>query len=403
MKKTLYSLTVVLFLIAGADAAPLFTLNPGSGSLTGAAGSTVGWGFNVTPDPAYSISVIDSFLVNQSTTIGAYTDIISYAGGPDAGMLLPTDPHWIEPFHNDPDPSLQTGVGLFQIDPGATPGAVMTASIHIDYEVDSVGTACPGCYVGTDSVEIPVQVQVAQVTSTPEPASFTMLTGVLGALLFVCAVRRRGALLRRRNSITKEKMNHFTVRAVLFLSAGAMSLSASTLSVNVDGIYADGTPTTSWSAPGDTWSISFLIASNPVVSNVNEGYSGNTPQGSFDAAFKSFVYLLNGSPVNVGTVDIAFYSRALSGLFNVCFFGCNASNTPIDGFTFWGPPAFSGDLTAPTILPGSYPVGVTELKVGTGFIDQPNGTVTITPESSTFFLVLATGVLLLRKRVARIL
>ncbi len=190
MKKILYCFSVVLVLIARADAAPIFTLIPGSGPITGTSGSTVGWGFNATPDPAYAISVIDSFLVNPSTTIGAYADIISYAGGPSAGLLLPTDPNWIQLFHNDPDPSLQTGAGLFQIDPGSTPGALMTGSIHIDYEVYSVSSACQGCYVETDSVEIPVEVEVALVSSTPEPASFTMLAGALGALLLVHAVGR---------------------------------------------------------------------------------------------------------------------------------------------------------------------------------------------------------------------
>ena len=192
MKKILYCLSVVLFLTAGAHATPIFTLIPGSGTITGAPGSTIGWGFNVTPDATYAISVIDSFLVNQSTTtIGAYSDIISYAGGPDAGLLLPTDANWIEAFLNNPDPSLQTGVGMFQIDPAATPGQVMTASIHIDYELYSVSTFCPDCYVETDSVEIPVEVQVALVSSTPEPASFTLVAGALGAMLLVYGVGRR--------------------------------------------------------------------------------------------------------------------------------------------------------------------------------------------------------------------
>jgi len=158
MKKILYCLSVVPFLIAGADADPIFILIPCSGSI-------MGCGFNETPDPTYAISVIDSFLVNQPTaTIGSYTDIISY------------DAHWIEPFRNGPD-SLN--------------GSRLQ------------GLKCqqcrPDCCVGTDGVAIPVQVQVALVSSAPEPESSTMLAGALGSFLLYYAVGRGGALLRSWN------------------------------------------------------------------------------------------------------------------------------------------------------------------------------------------------------------
>jgi len=157
-------------------------------------GSIVGWGFNVTPDPNLAVSVIDSFLlVPSDPSFGGYTDIISFAGGPSAGMLMPGDPNWVEGFHYDPDPSLQTGLGWFQIDPSAPSGEIFTATAHIDYELFIVGGQICPCYVATESAELPVSVTTDTTSTAPEPATGALLAiGAAGLLVF------RGRMKPRR-------------------------------------------------------------------------------------------------------------------------------------------------------------------------------------------------------------
>ena len=90
---------------------PIVVLQPGP-SISGTAGSTVGWGFGITPESQYGVSIIATFLVGESNPgLGTYTDIVSYQGGPSAGQLNPTEPDWVQPFLFNADPSLETGLG----------------------------------------------------------------------------------------------------------------------------------------------------------------------------------------------------------------------------------------------------------------------------------------------------
>jgi hypothetical protein len=190
MKNIIYSISIALLVMARADATPIFTPLPDS--ISGQPGSIVGWGFSVTPDPVFAVSVIDSFvLVPSDPSFGSYTDIISYAGGPSAGMLLPGDPNWVEGFHYDPDPSLQTGLGWFQIDPSTPVGGIYTALAHIDYELFIVGGQICPCYVATESAEVQVRVTTDTVTTpTPEPATGALVV-IAGAGLLVFSRRTK--------------------------------------------------------------------------------------------------------------------------------------------------------------------------------------------------------------------
>ena len=185
-------------------------------------------------------------------------------------------------------------------------------------------------------------------------------------------------------------------------SFSAATVAAGTiLDVSTGGTFVSGTPGSSWTGAGDTWTLSFLVNSTPSISSYDTG-------SDFDLPFTNFVYTLNGSPVSVGAVDVVFYSSGDEGLFNVCFFGCNASDTPTNGFTFEGPQAYSGAESAPTILPGPYAETANQVFVSTTLQDQVNGTVNISsiPEpdpaglSATGLLMLA-AVIFLRKEKVR--
>jgi len=158
-----------------------------------------------------------------------------------------------------------------------------------------------------------------------------------------------------------------------FLLCGSVTLSAATLTVTTSGTYSPTTPTSSWTAPNATWSLSFNVDSNPMVSNSTAGVD-------FDAPVTNFVYKLNGTTVNVGTVDVAFFSTAESGLINIGVLGSAANTTalPTNGIELFGPQAYSGTEAAPTILPNTYAETLNTLVVAGTPSPQALGTVTIT-------------------------
>jgi len=185
-------------------------------------------------------------------------------------------------------------------------------------------------------------------------------------------------------------------------SFSAATVTAGTiLDVSTGGTFASGTPSSSWTGAGDTWTFSFLVNSTPSITSYSTGTN-------FDLPFSNFVYTLNGSPVSVGAVDVVFYSSGDEGLFNICFFGCNAADEPTNGFEFQGAQAYSGSESAPTILPGPYAETYNSVDVSSTGQVQVNGTVNISsiPEpdpaglSATGLLMLA-AVIFLRKKDVR--
>ena len=179
--RMLFALGAILLGCGVLEAAPLLTITPATGEVAGTAGSIVGWGFSLTPDANYSLSAISSFLEDETNpALGGWNDVISYQGGPDAGVLLPTSAVWTESFRYDPNSANQTGLGWYQIGADAVAGESDSGMIHVDFELDSVSSDCPGCYVTTESLELPFTVTVASATA-PEPGTLAMMLGALGA------------------------------------------------------------------------------------------------------------------------------------------------------------------------------------------------------------------------------
>jgi len=164
----------------------------------------------------------------------------------------------------------------------------------------------------------------------------------------------------------------------LIFVCASISLSAATLTVTTSGTYSAGTPTTSWTAPNTSWSLSFNVASNPVVTS-------STPGVDFDAPITNFVYKLNGSTLSVGTADVAFFSTIEGGLINIGVLGSTANTTalPVNGIELLGPQAYSGTEAAPTILPNAYAETQNLLAVGGTSYPQALGSVTISAPSVT--------------------
>jgi len=161
---------------------------------------------------------------------------------------------------------------------------------------------------------------------------------------------------------------------LLFASVG----SASPLLVQESGVWGISVPVTTWSAPGESWSYSFLIDSNPIPSSYLLG-------DNFIAPFNNFNYLLNGLPVATTPDAIEWYStNNEGGLINVYFAGAT--------FKVYGAQAYSGPESSPTILPGVYPLTSGSVFQSAGNTDQPlTGNLTImagVPEPASIGMML---------------
>lgn len=173
-------LSLILLWAASLTAAPVLTLTPG-GALTGAAGTTVGWGFTLTPDDAEWITVTGSFVLSESNgSLGVYGDLIGSQGGPVGGLLPPSpQPDWVQDF----DLGLFTGLGYYAIDPLAAAGAVNSGTIRVLYERFSDDpTQCGDCFVASGEWDVEFTVTVED-TSVPEPGTWMLIATGAGAVL----------------------------------------------------------------------------------------------------------------------------------------------------------------------------------------------------------------------------
>jgi hypothetical protein len=161
--------TILLFSMlaaaVSANADVVLTLDPGT--LKGAPGQTVGWGFTLTSDPFFWISAVTSSPILESNPgLGQYNDLVGALGGPD-GALGPARPDWTLSF----EAGNQTGFAEFSIDPDAVPGTVDSGLLDLNYELFSDNPfRCSDCAVGFADLQVPFQIEVvAPAASAPEP------------------------------------------------------------------------------------------------------------------------------------------------------------------------------------------------------------------------------------------
>jgi hypothetical protein len=172
---------------ANADGLPTLTLSPPGGALTGAAGSTVGWGFTLTnlgldfavvTGSDFCVGVITSPCANS---LGTYTDF----AGPQFLVVGPSPESTsiTQAFNN----GLMTGAGSFAINPGATGSAIGEVIFFYDlYSVDPNSASFdPTADIVSLGNEVTAGASVTvATTSTPEPGSLLLLAiGIAGCLL----------------------------------------------------------------------------------------------------------------------------------------------------------------------------------------------------------------------------
>jgi len=163
--------------------------------------------------------------------------------------------------------------------------------------------------------------------------------------------------------------------AVAFGSPQAIRASGATEIVSENGTWGTDCPDVFCSAPGDTWSYSFDVDSQPTVLNDNLG-------GDFEAAVSGFTFLDNGVvvPSLTDTVtEMTFYSAGDGG-------GFEDPDAVVNVYNVFPYQLYSGLESSPTIEPGVYPVAP-----ATAIDDTTPATasaVTVTPEPSLAILML---------------
>jgi hypothetical protein len=187
--KQLFAVVCLAALGSLAKAAPLptLTLDPVNGAITGAAGSTIGWGFTLTNLGSYYAVVTGSdFCVGVVTSpcgnsIGTYTDF----AGPQFLLLgpAPESTSFAQVFDNN----LQTGMGSFFINLGAT--GTLLGDIVLSYDLFSIDPNSMNFDPLTDTFSVgnfltaAASVTVGTLTvATPEPASLLLVLIGIAAL-----------------------------------------------------------------------------------------------------------------------------------------------------------------------------------------------------------------------------
>lgn len=178
--------------------------------------------------------------------------------------------------------------------------------------------------------------------------------------------------------------NLIRVLVVVAISFAAMSASADTLEVTESGVWGTDAPTTLWSAPGESWSYSFLTSSTSLASDIVLTDYGI----HFQRVFSDFTYTLNGATVSTLPSSVTWYGSAWAGLLNVNFPDSPGTQVSEISFEPEGDQVFTDNLT---IIPGIYSISGPYSGVFIGDTLLPlTGTVTIatvTPEPSSFLLL----------------
>jgi hypothetical protein len=153
------------------------------------------------------------------------------------------------------------------------------------------------------------------------------------------------------------------VLACAFQSAPA---AAQTYTVTESGTWSSTTPVvTDFSAPGDTWSVSFQVTDTPAKTDANK----------FTTVISNFVYTLDGtvetavSTAADGT-DATFYDTKKDGGIS---FKLDIKKYGDVTFLLYGAQAYTGTTSAPTITPGDYTLASGDYVKFTGDDQVPLG------------------------------
>jgi hypothetical protein len=204
-KQRLAITAVLIAMLMSCAASPVYgssiTLSPPSGTISGAPGATVGWGFTISNASDFLVVTGSDFCVGADTSpcsnaLGTYTDFI----GPEFVVVGPPPESSTvsQPF----DLTTQTGVGSFTFNSSALPGTNIAGEIVVTYDLFSVSPNSPGFDPITDTVSVGNQLSAnatVRTAAVPEPATLILLACGLGFLPVLSHYRviRRSSVIRK--------------------------------------------------------------------------------------------------------------------------------------------------------------------------------------------------------------
>ena len=205
MKRIAQLGVLAAFCVAAAYASPVLSIN-GNSVISGAPGSIVGWGYQITNDTSFFLLVDNSAfcgpggdpqltgcaspydgVTNFGPALGTYMDFI-------ANNLTIIAPNSTATQAFDSNPLNPAGIGEYEISPTAIPGSTdpanpltQTSNIFVTFDEFNGDPLAEGTQISGDmEISAPVEVQVQ---STPEPAAWLLIGAALVLLAGWGAVR----------------------------------------------------------------------------------------------------------------------------------------------------------------------------------------------------------------------
>ena len=191
MKMTSRFFWALMWMGAGVSisASPVLTLTP-SGDVSGAPGSTVGWGFTITNDTdyieitssQYCVNPVNFPLVCNSSALGTFNDFISTANDIIVGPPGGTDPSSVSQSF---DQVAMTGIGSFVISALDLVNSGDVGQIVLTYDLTSLDPNDPNAVsLGTDLVlSANASATVTGSSSVPEPGTAGLMAAALAGLM----------------------------------------------------------------------------------------------------------------------------------------------------------------------------------------------------------------------------
>ena len=175
---SIFLLSAAFIICAHAAPVPTITLLPASGNVAGPPGSVVGWGFTFTYNAPADWAILTGSEFTGSPVYGTYVDYLSQATAPLYVAGPPPESATVQQAWN-PSATPPLGVGEFDINSTAAVGAQIAGDITVHYAVFSQDPKSldfdPSSVVVPDAtISIP-----ADVTVSPEPATFWMMSAAL--------------------------------------------------------------------------------------------------------------------------------------------------------------------------------------------------------------------------------
>jgi hypothetical protein len=127
-------------------------------------------------------------------------------------------------------------------------------------------------------------------------------------------------------------------RALAILALFSSGAFAASVTVTTGSTFPNSAPTSTYTAPNGTWTLSFQVANPPVVSS--------STSNAFTTTYTNGVFTLNGTPITLTGSIVTFFKF---GAFTIILDSATEliDNSETNGF-------FTGTTASPTMSPGVY-------------------------------------------------